>query len=683
MARYKQTSLIIFICLSLSTTVFAFDGLTYGEDAGPQTILPAPGYGELDFTAPSAGSYKLPALGYAKNATALTTDNESVSYHSLFREKYTLLNFMYTRCNDLNGCPLSHIVFSRIKDLAQQDPMLAQNLQMISMSFDPGYDTPELLKELESSINADHIDHSSHDMSHTDHNMHHSEHEGHNMSHGEHHQHHVEKADVDWKYLTTQSQEALAPILEAYNQSVIPQSRTDGEDAGNFSHILRVFLIDPDLRIRNIYSVDFLHPDIVINDLKTLMLEYGVNENDSKNQQSQRIRIGAGDFKEGYESSNYVTNSLSLQNRIGKETNLLRFVKNPPLGLPEVPIPENNPLTEEKVELGKKLFFDRRMSLNNTMSCAMCHVAEQGFTSNEIFTAIGLEGRSNRRNAPTIYNTAYLTKLFHDGRETTLEHQAWQPMLDRNEMANPSFGFVIEKIKKLADYAGLFEAAFNGEQASFENIPKALASYQRTLNSANSPFDRWHYGKEENTMTGSSVRGFHLFSGKAQCIACHTVTEKHAIFTDNLLHNTGIGWERAMKKPAETRRVQVAPNRFLDIKQSRIDSVSGKRQGDLGLYEVTQNPDDRWKYRTPSLRNVALTAPYMHDGSLTSLEDVVSFYNQGGIPNETQSPLIRPLNLSSAEMRDLVAFLNSLTGDNVAEIISDSFATPIGDHSKK
>jgi cytochrome c peroxidase len=668
MTHLKITTLGAVLGLILSTNVLAFGGA-----AVPEIILPAPGYGELDFKAPSPGSYKLPVLGFAKNATAIDTDNKSVSYHELLRGKYTLLNFMYTRCDDINGCPLTHVVFNRIKDLAKKDPVIAQNLQMLSMSFDPKFDTPALLKKLEGGA-MEHMDHDDH--------MDHSGHDGHTMTHDNHQMSHTEVAEtVNWKYLTTHTEEELAPILEAYNQSVIRKSDADSKDAGNFSHILRVFLIDPDLRIRNIYSVSFLHPDIIINDLKTVMMEYGVNESTTQNTSVQNVRIGARDSKEGYESKNYITNSLSIESRIGKETNLLDYVENPPLGLPEVPVPKDNPVTEAKIKLGKKLFYDRRLSLNNTISCAICHVAEQGFTNHEILTAIGFEGRSVRRNAPTIYNTAYLTKLFHDGRETTLENQAWQPMLAHNEMANPSFGVVIDKLRQLEDYTGLFEAAFDGQQASLETIPKAIATYERTLNSANSPFDRWYYGKEKNTMTESAISGFNLFSGKANCIQCHTVTKKHALFTDNGLHNTGIGWARSMTKEPETQRVQLAPGRYANVKSSIINSVGNKPQGDLGNYEVTQDPDDRWKYRTPSLRNIALTAPYMHDGSMSSLEEIVTFYNQGGIPNETQSPLINPLNLTGAEMNDLVAFLHSLNGDNVAEIISDSFATPIGDHA--
>lgn len=656
MKLHRNLALVTFFSFfTASTSVLSFNGP--GKE---QTILPAPGYGELDFVAPRAGSYKLPVLGYAKNAKVIDTNEEPAYFHEMYRGKYTLLNFMYTRCDDLNGCPLTHVVFSRIKELAKKDPVVAQNLQMLSMSFDPEYDTPSRLKELEDGL----------------HDMH--------MSHGHHDHHQVNEdknQDIIWKYLTTRSNDELNPILDAYGQSVIPKSDNDGNDTGNFSHVLRVYLIDPELRIRNIYSVSFLHPDIIINDLKTLMMEYGLDQNSEKHEPELAVRIGAGDSKEGYESENYITNSLSIKSRKGKETNLLRFIENPPLGLPEVPVPDNNPITEAKVKLGKKLFFDRRLSLNNTISCAICHVPEQGFTNHEILTAVGFEGRSVKRNAPTIYNTAYFTKLFHDGRDTSLEHQAWQPMLADNEMANPSFGVVIEKIKAMKDYVGLFEAAFEGEGPSLLTVPQAIASYERTLVSGNSAFDKWYFGKEKAAMSESAIRGFNLFSGKAQCTTCHTIAEDHALFTDNSLHNTGIGWERAMKKDPESRTVQVAPGRYMKIKQSVINSVGKTPEGDLGHYEVTQDPDDRWKYRTPSLRNVALTPPYMHDGSLSTLEEVLAFYNQGGIENETQSPLINPLDLSQSEINDLVSFLKSLTGDNVAEIISDSFATPIGDHS--
>ena len=192
-------------------------------------------------------------------------------------------------------------------------------------------------------------------------------------------------------------------------------------------------------------------------------------------------------------------------------------------GLPPVPVPADNALTPAKVALGRKLFYDRRLSLNDTFSCAMCHIPEQGFTNNELATAVGIEGRSVRRNAPTVYNVAYLERLFHDGRETRLEHQVWGPLLARNEMGNPSIGAVIEKIRATPDYAGLFESAFSGRGLAMETIGMAIASYERTLVSGDSPFDRWHYGKDGAAVDEAVKRGFQLFTGKAGCSACHTV----------------------------------------------------------------------------------------------------------------------------------------------------------------
>ncbi|ODU51325.1 MAG: hypothetical protein ABS92_00205 [Thiobacillus sp. SCN 63-374] len=160
----------------------------------------------------------------------------------------------------------------------------------------------------------------------------------------------------------------------------------------------------------------------------------------------------------------------------------------PPLGLPALFIPEANPLTQEKIDLGRKLFMDRRLSHNNVMSCAMCHVPEQGFTSHELGAAIGLQGRSLRRNSPAIYNVGYQRSLFHEGRELHLEDQVWAPLLAKNEMNMPSIGYVVEKVKMMPEYKGRFEAAFGGE-ATAERIGFALASYQRAMVSGNSRFD--------------------------------------------------------------------------------------------------------------------------------------------------------------------------------------------------
>lgn len=390
--------------------------------------------------------------------------------------------------------------------------------------------------------------------------------------------------------------------------------------------------------------------------------------------------FGPGDRKHGYDAESYVTDSLSLQTRNGKQADLIKFANEPLLGLPNLKLPEDNPLTEEKINLGRRLFYDRRLSLNDTFSCAICHIPEQGFTNNEISTAIGVEGRSVKRNSPTMYNVAYYTTLFQDGREDTLEQQVWSPLLARNEMANPSIGAVINKIKAINDYDGLFEQAFNGKGPTMETVGMAFASYQRVLNAANSPFDRWYYGEESDALNADEKSGFELFTGKAQCSACHLIGEDNALFTDNQLHNTGHGFGVAMGDSSTTTRVQLAPGVFANIDNAIIESVrQTPKASDTGRYAVTQNPFDRWKFRTPILRNVALTAPYMHDGGLGSLREVIEFYNRGGIPNELLSPLIRPLSLSEEEIDQLLAFLNALTGSNVDILVADGFAAPIGE----
>jgi cytochrome c peroxidase len=240
----------------------------------------------------------------------------------------------------------------------------------------------------------------------------------------------------------------------------------------------------------------------------------------------------------------------------------------------------------------------------------------------------------------------------------------------------------LNKVRQIDDYRGLFEAAFNGKGVSMETLGMALASYQRTLVSANSPFDRWHYAGDIAAMTNSAKRGFELFTGKAGCVACHTVGQESALFMDDQLHNTGIGYQQSMGITQDKQRVTVAPGVTIDIDRTIIDQVGEKPATDVGRYEVTQNPHDRWKYKTPSLRNVALTAPYMHNGSLSTLYEVVEFYDQGGIPNKLLDPLIRPLGLTDQEKNDLVGFMQSLTGSNVDTLVADAFAAPVGDVGK-
>jgi cytochrome c peroxidase len=357
----------------------------------------------------------------------------------------------------------------------------------------------------------------------------------------------------------------------------------------------------------------------------------------------------------------------------------LARLRQPPLGLPAVPVPADNPPTTAKIALGRKLFFDRRLSHNRTMSCAMCHIPEQGFTNNEVATPVGVKGRSLPRNAPTVLNVAYETRLFHDARETSLENQVLSPLLAREEMANPSVGYLIETITSAPDYDGQFEQAF-GAPADVRNIGQALASYQRTLVSANAPFDRWYFGGDADALSLSAQRGFKLFMGKSGCVQCHSVGGDSVLFTDQRLHVTGAGRRPSGHAGAagSAVTVELVPGVVTPVQLKPGADSLRQELPDTGRMAITHDPADQFAFKTPGLRNVALTAPYMHDGSLETLEAVVRFYRAGGGELPGRDPLLRPLTLDAEEIADLVAFLESLTGDNVAELINDARSEPIG-----
>ncbi len=630
-------SLPVLLCLLFVVSLNA-------EAADPPV---APGYGPLGYVLPEVGSYQLPGLGRASDGEVLDTQGKPRRLYELFGNHYILLAFVYSSCSDANGCPLTSHVFYGIKSQMKHDRQLAKNLKLISLSFDPQVDTPEVM-----ALYANNFRYAG--------------------------------QSGEWQFVTTASEAKLKPILQAYHQEVQRQFGADGKYTGAYSHLLRVFLIDPEKQIRNIYSVAFLHKDLLLNDVRTLMQQERpakVASTAQGSQQSATLSV-PGDDKRGYEDASYQTHSLALELRRGKNADLMAYVDKPPLGLPEIPVPANNSIEVEKVQLGRKLFFDRRLSLNDTFSCAMCHVPEQGFSSNELATAVGIEGRTVRRNSPTIYNVAYAQLLFHDGREDALEQQIWGPLLAANEMGNPSVGHVLNKIRHIAEYEGRFEEAFNGRPLSMETLGMALASYQRTLVSGASAFDRWYYGNQSDALSAEAQKGFRIFTGKGKCIACHSINEQYALFMDNRLHNTGVGYRESMGIRPDKEQIVIAPGVTIDIDRSVIEQVGAKPPTDLGRYEITQNPHDRWKYKTPSLRNIALTAPYMHNGSMSSLREVIDFYDKGGVPNEELDPLIAPLLLTEKEKQALMAFLRSLTGTNVDTLVADAFAAPVGDLQK-
>ncbi len=362
------------------------------------------------------------------------------------------------------------------------------------------------------------------------------------------------------------------------------------------------------------------------------------------------------------------------------------------LGLPALPDSLIAQASPARIALGRKLFFDRRLSLNGTMSCAMCHVPEQAFANNELAIAVGMNGLSARRNAPSLLNVAFYTVLFQDGRDPALETQYLSPLTAPNEMANPSAGHVIAKIAALDDYRGMFERAFgsyrpsqhadnpdfqpvlpiSGSAVSPDRVGAALAAYQRSLLAGNSRFDQWRYGGKSLALTQIEQAGYQLFVGRAGCAQCHLVGPQSALLTDQQFHDTGYGWQREQlrQKPPPTTRVQIAPDEFVEVATDLIDGVGLPQAKDLGRYEVTQRPADLWRYRTPQLRNVALTAPYMHDGGLSTLRDVLAFYNRGGAPHAGQSQAIKPLALTDHDLSALVAFLRSLTSVELEPLVA-------------
>jgi cytochrome c peroxidase len=288
----------------------------------------------------------------------------------------------------------------------------------------------------------------------------------------------------------------------------------------------------------------------------------------------------------------------------------------------EIPAPADNQITPERVALGKALFFDPRLSGSNSISCATCHSPGLGWSDAQP-TAVGVGTKHLGRNSPTILNSAYNSTQFWDGRAATLEEQALGPIADPGEMAQ-DLSQLVDKLSRIKGYHPLFEAAYPGESISEQTMAKALATFERTIVSTEAPFDRWVKG-DPTAMSDAAVRGFHLYEGKANCVACHSGFN----FTDNSFHNLGV-------RPFDE---------------------------DPGRYKVKPVAILKGAFKTPTLRDVELTAPYMHDGSVKTLRDVVSFYNGGGKIKENLSPEIRPLNLSDQEVDDLVAFMRALTGE--------------------
>lgn len=326
------------------------------------------------------------------------------------------------------------------------------------------------------------------------------------------------------------------------------------------------------------------------------------------------------------------------------------LVVKPPLGLPPLSpvsvVPASNPLTKGAYELGRQLYFDPRVSLDGSVSCATCHNPDKGW-GDGFKVSTGIDSLRGNRSAPVVTNTVYGKSMFWDGREPSLETQAQGPMINPVEMGNPDHDGVVERIREIPGYQEQFKKVY-GTNVTLDGMAKALATFERVAAlSGNSKYDQYNTG-EVDALNESEKRGMVLFGlrlhpedeyepevelQKAKCTLCHV----GANFTDELYHNLGIGWNEEQKK-------------FEDVGRFGAERIGHKNEASMGAF------------KTPTVRDAELSGPYMHDGSLKTLEDVMDHYNKGGTPNPHLSKDIFPLNLTQQESDDVVAFMKALTG---------------------
>ena len=301
----------------------------------------------------------------------------------------------------------------------------------------------------------------------------------------------------------------------------------------------------------------------------------------------------------------------------------------PPFGLPPIPWPKDNPYTKKKAELGRLLYFDRRLSSDGTISCATCHNIPCAFSDCRK-TSTGIEDHQGVRNSPTVINAAYSTYLFWDGRASSLEEQAKGPLANPKEMTNAKDAHeahrqCVEKIKAIPGYKTLFKQAFDHDEITIDDITKAIATFERIILSGGCSYDYYRAGNSK-AMTEEQIRGFRVFK-KVGCRSCHSGVQ----FSDERFMNIGVGMD--------------------------------KENPDTGRYAITHDEKDWGAFKVPTLRDVQHTYPYMHDGSLRTLEEVIDYYDRGGIPNKNLHPLMRPLNLTQEEKKSLLEFLKALNGE--------------------
>ena len=348
-----------------------------------------------------------------------------------------------------------------------------------------------------------------------------------------------------------------------------------------------------------------------------------------------------------------------------------------PLGLPPVPIPADNPQTPEKIALGDKLFNDVRFSSTGQVSCATCHDTKRGFID-ALPVSEGINKLTGTRNAPTVVNAVYFTTQFWDGRSPSLEDQALHPFVNPVEMGLEDHEPILQIVRTDPEYVQAFDTVFGkrGDQVTMHEVTQAIASFERTQISGNSPFDRYWFGGDTTALDDRQKRGFDLFVNEGRCVSCHLVEQTQAVFTDNRFHNVGVGINEIQTEVQRLAGEFIRANATLAEVDEQV--LTDERTSHLGRFVVTTRFDDLGAIKTPTLRNVAVTAPYMHDGSMKTLREVIEHYNNGGVTpkdakvNDFLSGGIRPLNLTEPQIDDLVAFMEALTSPEFAHLVESS-----------
>ncbi len=330
-------------------------------------------------------------------------------------------------------------------------------------------------------------------------------------------------------------------------------------------------------------------------------------------------------------------------------------------------VPADNQMTEARVALGRKLYFDPRLSKDGTVACATCHDVSRGFADRR-GTSEGIGDKLGQRNAPTVLNAAFFQAQFWDGRATTLEDQAKLPIVNPIEMGMPDEKAAVAPVKADPEYQRAFQAAY-GRAPNFDDLARAIAAFERTLVFVDAPFDRFLAG-DLRAIDDEAKAGWVLFNGKGRCNSCHQLSSSSPVGTDNRFHNVGVA---ARHKDFESLAKKALDVLAKDSSKESVDRLALQTDlAELGRFVVTRNRGDVGAFKTSQVRNVGISAPYMHDGSLATLWDVIDHYNKGGEPNAYLDGGIEPLALNDREVDQLVAFMFSLTdlrfaADNRAE----------------